>query len=308
MFVAGVIAEIETGYKLRKVLIGVRVARMDGFSQVLDEVEKDATGTVQEFPDLTPEARKAVRKRLDQTVESLLKMQKDLKQADCGSVDARTVMVTGLHPVWKVESGDFVQSFCNLARTKGSHEKQPSVGALSVNLKIEHNYMMDGTGKVLGAVPEYYLIFGREEDACYALGLQEFRLYFHGTSRDVNFIPPTKSTATRAAFRKIGGLVERVRAIGEELKNMGAVWDGDGYKPDPNKFIDKSWYVTSLAGMKRAREAGQSLDRNAHGPLKHRKPLDTAKFQAQVKKLYDEECDCLIALREFQLNGMEFDF
>ena len=66
--------------------------------------------------------------------------------------------------------------------------------------------------------------------------------------------------------------------------------------------------LTSLAGMKRAREAGQSLDRNAHGPLKHRKPLDTAKFQAQVKKLHDEECDCLIALREFQVNGVEFDF
>jgi hypothetical protein len=109
-------------------------------------------------------------------------------------------------------------------------------------------------------------------------------------------------------FRKIGKLVERVRAIQEELKSMGAVWDGDGYKPDPNKFLDKSWFATSLAGMKRAREAGQSIDRHAYGALKHRKPLDVVTFQAQSKKLYDEECDCLIALREFQVNGLEFDF
>jgi hypothetical protein len=168
--------------------------------------------------------------------------------------------------------------------------------------------MMDGTGKVLGAVQEWYIVFGRKDDACYALGLSNFNLCFDGSGRNVKFIKPAQNSATRATFRKIGPLVERVRAIGEELKAMGAVWDGDGYKPEPNKYLDKSWFVTSLAGMKRAREARQSLDRNAYGALKHRKPLDTAKFQAQTKKLYDEECDCLITLREFQVNGVEFDF
>ena len=135
-----------------------------------------------------------------------------------------------------------------------------------------------------------------DEDVCQALGIA------------VKFIKPAQSSAMRATFSKINSLAERVEAIGDELKTMGAVWDCDGYKPDPNKFLDKSLLVTSLPGMKRAREAGQSLDRNAYGALKHRKPIDTAKFQAQVKKLHDEECDCLIALREFQVNGVEFDF
>ena len=108
-------------------------------------------------------------------------------------------------------------------------------------------------------------------------------------------------------FRKIGKLVERVRVIQGELKSMGAVWEGDGYKPGP-KYVDKSWFVTSIAGMKRAREAGLSIDRHVYGALKGRKPVDMAKLEARIKTLYDEECDALIALREFQLSGVEFDF
>ena len=260
-------------------------------------------GLFKSFPDLSPEAQKDVRERLEQTVATLLKLQRDLKQVDCGDgVDARTVQVVGLHPGWKVTASDFGKSF------SVQNGRKTAFVPDGLALTTENNYMMDGTGKVLGAVQEWYIVFGRKEDACHALVLCDFNVSFAGTGRNVKFIKPAQSSATRATFRKIGPLVERVRAIDEELKTMGAVRDGDGYKPDPNKFIDKSWYVTSLAGMKRAREAGQSLDRNAHGPLKHRKPLDTAKFQAQVKKLHDEECDCLIALREFQVNGVEFDF
>ena len=168
--------------------------------------------------------------------------------------------------------------------------------------------MLDGSGKVLpGTEDEFYITFRREEDASYVLGLQSLMLRYANAGHPVGFTQPAKSSETRATFRKIGALVERVRAIEGELKAMGAVWEGDGYKPGP-KYLDKSWFVTSIAGMKRAREAGQSLDRHAYGPLKHRKPVDMAKLQAQIKKLYDEECDCLIALREFQVNGVEFDF
>jgi len=291
-----------------RVLIRARVARMDGFTQVLEEVEKDAIGTTQEFPDLTPEARKEVRKRLDQTVESLLKMQRDLKQIDGGGVDARTVQVVGLHSGWGVKGSDFEDSFAKIHGNLRRHERDQVVIPAKLNLNMEHNYKLDVTGRVVGAVEEFYLTFRSEEDVCYALGLMDFTLYFSGTGRQVKFAKPAQSSATRAMFRKIGKLVERVRVIEGELKSMGAVWDGEGYKPDPNKYLDKSWYVTSLAGMKRAREAGQSIDRHAYGPLKQRKPLDVLKFQAQTKKLYDEECDCLMALREFQVNGVEFDF
>ena len=295
-----------------RVLIRATVARMDGFTQVLEEVEKDATGTVQEFPDLTPEARKKVRKRLDQTVESLLKMQRDLKHIDGGGVDARTVQVLRLPSGRGVKASDFEDSFANLPLDLKIHEGDQVRTPAKFKLTMEHNYKLDMTGKVLGAAEECYLTFRSEEDACYALGLEDFNLSFKtpggraGTS--VKFSKPAQSSAKRAMFRKIGKLVERVRVIQGELKSMGAVWEGGGYKPDPNKYLDRSWFMTSLAGMKRAREAGQSLDHHAYGGLKHRKPLDVATFQAQVKKLYDEECDCLITLREFQVNGVEFDF
>jgi hypothetical protein len=280
---------------------------MDGFNEQLREVEKDAKGTAQEFPDLTPEARQEVHERLDKTVKTLLKIQRDLKQVARGDgVDARTVQVVGLASGSQVTAHDFGRSFSSPPRGKTAFIPD------GLALNTENNYMMDGTCKVLGSVQEWYIVFGHKEDARYALQLGEFHLQFvcDGVrqTRAVKFIKPAQTSTTRATFRKIGPLVERVRAIGEELKNMGAVQDGDGYKPDPNKFIDKSWFVTSLAGMKRAREAGQSIDRHAYGPLKGRKPVDTAKFQAQVKKLYDEECDCLITLREFQMNGMDFDF
>lgn len=295
-----------------RILIRARVARMDGFTQVLEEVEKDATGTVQEFPDLTPEARKEVRKRLDQTVESLLKMQRDLKHIDGGGVDARTVQVVGLPSGWGVKASDFEDSFAKIHGNVRRHERDQVVIPAKLKLNMERNYILDVTGKVLGAVEECYLTFRNEEDACYALGLGDFTLSFREGNftrgLSVKFAKPAQSSAKRAMFRKIGKLVERVQAIREELKSMGAVWEGGGYKPDPNKYLDKSWFMTSLVGMKRAREAGQSLDHHAYGGLKHRKPLDVATFQAQVKKLYDEECDCLITLREFQVNGVEFDF
>jgi hypothetical protein len=103
-------------------------------------------------------------------------------------------------------------------------------------------------------------------------------------------------------------LICRVKEIESELTKMGAVYDCGEYKPDPNKFVDKSCFTEYLAGAKRSRETGQSLDRNVFGMLKCGRPIDTAVFKAVVKKLYDEECDCYIALRQFQLDGVKFDF
>jgi hypothetical protein len=79
-------------------------------------------------------------------------------------------------------------------------------------------------------------------------------------------------------------------------------------KPADGKYLDKSWFVTNIPGMKRARETGKSLDPGAYKYLKNRKSVDMAKLEAQIKELYDEECDCLISLRQFQVDGVEFDF
>lgn len=281
-------------------------ARMDGFNEQLREVEKQARSDAKDCREKSPEARKACQARVDETLAALMKIRKDLKQADVHEGgDARTVQVLGLRSDWGVKASDFQISFEKAAQRERMRAFIPDV----VSLTLEHNYVMDKGCKVLpGVMENWYITFGREEDACYALGLKDFMLCYRGDGRPVKFAKPTQSSATRATFRKIGRLVERVRAIREQLEAMGAVWDGDKYKPDDRKYMDKFWFAAEFAGMKRAREAGQSIDRNVYGALKERKPVDTDEFLAQCRNLYDEECDCLISLREFQVNGVEFDF
>ena len=278
---------------------------MNEFYQQLSAVKGEITTSMTEFPDLSPEAKRECQKKLDQTVKTLLKIQKDLVEADKPDPDARVVQVLGLNAQFGAKASDFEHSFSS---AKGHPKMNPGFISDGLLLTMERNYMLDGSGKVLpGTEDEFYITFRREEDASYVLGLQSLTLRYANVGRTVGFTQPAKNLETRATFRKIGALVKRVRAIEGELKAMGAVWEGDGYKPGP-KYVDKSWFVTSIAGMKRAREAGLSIDRHVYGALKGRKPVDMAKLEARIKTLYDEECDALIALREFQLSGVEFDF
>lgn len=288
---------------------------MAGFNEQLREVEGEMTGKAREYPGMSPEARRECQDRLDRTVRTLVKIQKDLRQADMGEVDGSLVVkVLGINSCYDVKASHFGYSFSQAAleaksRVRSTREREEFIAFIPDGLVLtkERNYTVKDGLVIPGAMDEWYVTFSREEDARYAIGLKVLALQCEGGSSLVKFVKPDQDAGTRATFRKIGPLVERVRAIEGELKLIGAVWDGGEYKPD-NKYMDKSWFVTSIAGMKRARESGQSLDRHAYGPLKHRKPVDMAKLQAQIKKLYDEECDCLITLREFQVNGVEFDF
>ena len=291
---------------------------MDGFNEQLREVEGEMTGKAREYPGMSPEARRECQDRLDRTVRTLVKIQKDLRQADMGEVDGSLVVkVLGIHTSsgYDVKASHFGYSFSQAAleaksRVRSAREREEFIAFIPDGLVLtkEHNYTVKDGLVIPGAMDEWYITFSREEDARYAIGMKELSLQCEGRSSSVKFVKPEQDAGTRATFRKIAPLVERVRAIEMELKLLGAVWEGDGYKPDDKKYMDKSWFVTSIAGMKRAREYGQSIDRHAYAALKGRKPVDMAKLQAQIKKLYNEECDCLITLREFQVNGVEFDF
>jgi len=251
---------------------------------------------------MDPEARRECQDRLDMTVKTLLKIQKDLVDADKADPDAKVVLVVGACLGVEATADNFKQSFVSA--------RIPGLDPAGIELAVEKNYMLDGSGKVLsGVVNEWYIRFGSEKEARNVLGLQRFVLSGGGNvGRIVTFAKPVRSSAIRATFRNIGTLVERIRGIEKELLDMGAVYGSGGYKPDPNKYIDKVWFTQSMTHVKRTRDAGQSLDHQAYAPLKYRKFVDTAVFMARAKKLYDEECDCLITLREFQINGVEFDF
>lgn len=119
---------------------------------------------------------------------------------------------------------------------------------------------------------------------------------------------PALNGATRATYRMIGGLVLRLREIEAELKKMGAVREYNS-RPTPGKnCLDRSYFAKGVPEWKRARAAGIMLDHHAFAPLKHCKMVDTQKLQSRMDALYNEECDVLIRLREYQLDGIEFEF
>ena len=276
---------------------------MEEFQQQLGAVKSEMTQKMQAYPDMDPEERRECQERLDHTVKTLLKIQKNLVDADKSEMnpDSRIVRVLGLHTSYNVDASHFVRSF-EQARFSGFN---PS----GLKLFKETNYPLDGSGKVLPApVDEWYISFRLTKEAEFALTIRDFQLNFSGTGRTVKFAKPATPSPVRATFREIGALVERIKEIENERKEMGAVYEYGEYKPDPNQYLDKAWFMEHVARTKRVREAGQSLDHHAYGPLKHRKPIDTAAWNTRAKRLYDEECDVLIALRQFQFEGVEFDF
>ena len=106
---------------------------------------------------------------------------------------------------------------------------------------------------------------------------------------------------------EINALVKRIREIEAELHEMGAVRE-NGRPVPPRNCLDKSWFRIQLPLWKRDRALGKDLDHHAFVPLKHYKMVDGASLQARLDALYREECDTLIRLREFQLEGVEVDF
>jgi hypothetical protein len=112
----------------------------------------------------------------------------------------------------------------------------------------------------------------------------------------------------RATYRTIGGLVQRLRDIEAELKKMGAIREYNS-RPTPAKnCLDRSFFAKGVPEWKRARAAGTMLDHHSFATLKHYKMVDMQKLQSCMDALYNEECDVLIRLREYQLDGIEFEF
>jgi hypothetical protein len=127
----------------------------------------------------------------------------------------------------------------------------------------------------------------------------------------VKFGKPIRDLVTRETYREIGMLVDRIKEIGKELQTIGAVRE-NGFGPPKlsDKYAERSYYIQNdtLAAWKRTRAAGYSLEYHPYMLLKHKRPIDTAKINSRIKALYNEECDALIQLREFQINGIEFEF
>jgi hypothetical protein len=102
-------------------------------------------------------------------------------------------------------------------------------------------------------------------------------------------------------------LVQRLRDIEAELKQMPTS-EGKTRPTPASHCLDRSFFADLVSKSKRARATGTMLDHNAFVPLRHYKMVDMQKLQSRMDALYNEECDILIRLREFQLDGIHFEF
>ena len=275
------------------------------FQEQLKEVEAQMDGISRGYDDLCPNDQRECLTRLETTMKSLEKIRAGLVEAQKRKAepDVNVVQVNGLQTREYVTGLDFERSF------QAIYTKLPPLG---LSLTMENNYKIDAK-KRLFQVKECFLKFQSGDYASYALGLQTCKISAtNGRIIDgfhVTFTQPTQDFATRETLRKIGTLVDRLKEIEREMQSIGAVREGASWKPS-DKLIDKSFFSRNegLPAFKRARAAGLPLDYQAHALLLSGKPVDMPRLMDRIHSLSNEECDALIQLREFQLNGWDFDF
>jgi hypothetical protein len=275
------------------------------FQEQLKEVEAQMDGISRGYDDLCPKDQRECLARLATTMKSLEKIRVGLVEAQKKKAepDVNVVQVNGVQTRDYVTGLNFEQAF------QAIYSKLPPPG---LSFTMENNYKIDAK-KQLFQVKECFLKFQSGDYATYALGLQTCKISAtNGHIVDgfqATFTQPTQDFATRETLRKIGTLVDRLKEIESEMLSIGAVREGASWKPS-DKLIDKSFFSRNegLPAFKRARAAGLPLDYQAHAHLLFKRPVDMPRLMERIHALSNEECDALIQLREFQLNGWDFEF
>jgi hypothetical protein len=278
---------------------------MESFKRQLQETEKDAEETSDIYPGMSPEGRRECRERVEKTLETLSKIKKSLEEDP--DPDARTLQVTVSKgkPSPEVITQAFTDFLLYPTCRRPNHPRD------RVDIPIEKIFDEDtfvaGPGNKLHPIKEWFIVFTTVRSTEFVLGLEKIDI--RGCGQTMFLSKPRKNPAKRAVYQTIGTLVARIEEINEELKNLGATRVDHVGKPTPaNNYVDRSHYIEGLAQWKRARQTGTMLDHHAYAVLKHYKIVDKQKLQSRMDALYNEECDTLIKLREFQLSGYEFDF
>lgn len=282
------------------------------FAEDLDAIKSRAKANSQSFEDMPLEGKRKCMEDLDDAIETLQRIKKNLKKADDRSPDKHLVQVLwkGHHPSFTFTKRDFEKAFHLInARIIPPSKPLPVPGIKSV--VMQDGFRLDDD-KYLQSVRLCFIQFSNDEDYSMVLGLEKMDVNVQIQSSihciNVQFIQPTRSQAMHKTLRIIGNSLFRLGEIDKELKKIGAVKNQAGMPELGPEFIDKAWYLTKLKECKRIRAAGGSLDLHSHAPLAGMKPVDSNALKQLIKKLYDEECDILIQLREYQLNGVDFNF
>ena len=222
----------------------------------------------------------------------------------------RTLLVVGLNRNMPKLS-DFVASFEHLRARRGRYEGVGMPSFSGFKVLHEKNYkFQDGKWT---EVDECFLRTRGVKEARFLLDLGRFDLSVResfGTSGfSVRFVPATQDDETRQKFRTVGALVERLAVVKKELSTIelaNQVFDGRPMLAQ--KYVDKSVYKNSLEDWKRKRSAGLPLNRMDSHMLMSWVPVALEELTARLNKLWDEQWDIMIELREFQANGLDFTF
>lgn len=215
--------------------------------------------------------------------------------------DACTVGVTGVSQ--DVLRHDMLRiAFVRVAKTDSP---------IPIDFDIKHESIWDTClDGVLRQFPLTCLVFKRESDADYVLGLGNLEVWVNPcTAVKVRFLRTRQNSATRAAYRKVSELMERIEQIEKEYTALGAVRDYPTSKPAPPKhWVSKSTLMQPqlLPVMMGKRKAGQALDHNELAMLKKIEVMDLDSIIPKIDALYNEECDAWLTLRRYQITGLKF--
>lgn len=278
------------------------------FARDLGKIQTKVEDEAHAYKDMTPEGKRKCVEDLENAIQTLWKIKKNLKETDDCSSDKNLVQV-----IWKERNiltftkQDFEKAFSEL----NSRRRQPVYDPRIKSVTMQDNFKLD-SDKTLQPTRMCFIEFSTEEDVSMALGLKGLNVHVNMSSGcwgvGVEFIHPTQSSSTHKTFSIIGNSLARLQEIDGELKKIGAIRRQGGMPELGPTLIDKAWYLAKLQEAKKIRAAGQSLDLQIHGPMAGVKPVDSKALMLLIKQLYDEECDILIMLREYQLNGMDFEF
>jgi hypothetical protein len=283
------------------------------FNRNLHDIQARIEDEVKAYDEMPHERKRKCLDTLEETMQTLQKIKQDLTRAEDHTPDTHEVQIilkSGKSKIADFTKEDLIAGFhAANHRNRGSYVI-PIPNILTVTL--EDNFQLDDN-KYLQPARMCFVRFSSEEEVSMVLGFEELQISHQTTdsvrvSHHIRFIPPVQIPEVRKIFRHIGTLLTRLDIINQELKKIGAIREHGMIPKLGPEFCDRQTYRGYLAKFKAQRTIGASLDHHSYAPLASMRPVDTTTLNASIKALYDEECDILIQLREFQLSRVEFEF
>jgi hypothetical protein len=272
------------------------------FTQKLDEL-KTRFEMTERGSDISPEEKKKCMDALKETIDSLKKVQTNL---DEGTVDGRLLKVVMMY-----DSGGQTM-LRNLSREHvcNSLFQNRILVVPPEDIKVIHEdcYQINPNKQVV-QWPECFVKFKTNEQACTVSGAEHVTLIIGRCHLNVRFVWPT-GDVMREKLQTIGESIKRIQQIEKEFSELGASRQppsGNVCPVLPENFIDKAVYTDALKEIKRKRAEGKDHDHHTVAMI-FMKPTDAVSRNAKIKALFNEEMDLVLKLKEFQLEGIDFEF